>query len=89
MVKKLDAGGIGVNRALKEGAEIGGAGEGLDAVLKRLRAAGTGPIVFNDDDDDNSGDSTADSGKEGSTVTSVAATDVVPVIAPEPRRIMA
>lgn len=89
MVKKLDAGGIGVNRALKEGAEIGGAGEGLDAVLKRLKATGSGPIVFTDDDEEENGESAASSGKEESKVTSVDATVVVPIVAPEPRKIMA
>lgn len=90
VVKKLDAGGIGIARALKEGAEIGGAGEGLDAVLKRLKAAGTGPIVFNDDDEDEKKDSAAGSGKEDSAAASgEEGLTVVPIVAPEPRRIMA
>jgi hypothetical protein len=88
VVKKLDAGGIGVNRALKEGAEIGGAGEGLDAVLRRLKATG-GPIVFDDDDEDEKPDTEASSVKEESTAPSEEEKVVIPVVAPEPRRIMA
>ncbi|KAI5454043.1 Cytochrome c oxidase assembly protein cox11, mitochondrial [Naganishia albida] len=89
VVKKLDAGGIGITRALKEGAEIGGAGEGLDAVLKRLKAAGTGPIVFNDDDEEDNKDSSTESAKEDSPAVSGAESLTVPIVAPEPRRIMA
>lgn len=89
VAQKLDTGGIGVARAMKEGKEIGGAGEGLDAVLRRLKATGTGPIIFNDDDDGDSEAKDEGSGKEASPAVSSEAPSVTPIIAPEPRRIMA
>lgn len=58
VARKLDASGIGRERAIKEGKEGNGpVGEGLENVLKRLRAKVGGPIVFNNDDDnEESGD---------------------------------
>lgn len=41
VVRKLDASGIGVARATKEGAEIGGAGEGLNSLFARLKKGGS------------------------------------------------
>lgn len=59
-------------------------------MLKRLKAAGTGPIVFNDDDEDENKDSSAESANEGSpAVSGGESSTVVPIVAPEPRRIMA
>lgn len=53
VARKLDASGIGRERAIKEGREGNGpVGEGLESVLKRLKAKVGGPIVFNNDDED-------------------------------------
>ena len=65
VVRKLDSSGIGVARAIKEGAEVGGAGEGLNSLFARLRKGGSAheagseggsgastPMVFNTSDED-------------------------------------
>ncbi len=68
---------------MKEGGQVGGAGEGLDALLKRLKRADgevTKPMVFGSDDED--------SEKEDEPEASGSKT-VVPIIAPQPLRIMA
>ena len=44
VVRKLDSSGIGVARAMKEGAEIGGAGEGLNSLFARLKKAGSAHV---------------------------------------------
>jgi hypothetical protein len=92
VVKKLDSSGIGVARALKEGGEVGGAGEGLDALLKRLKKAGgdgggavVKPIVFGDDDQEDGGTEE----KEERDPQASSSTTTVPIVAPQPLRIMA
>lgn len=91
VVKKADAGGIGVARAIKEGGEVGGAGEGLDALLKRLKSAGSGggPIVFGDDGEEETKEGDGDGETDGQVVVQVEQTVVPTQAAPAPLRIMA
>lgn len=81
VARKLDASGIGRDRAMKEGREgAGPVGAGLEDVLKRLKSKVTGPIVFNDDGD------AEDQVKKEADESDLASGTSTPIIAPAANR---